>query len=133
MRAHIYVRKHLTCAINVVLVENLRERKSEALTLYYKSLAKLKYLLHDINLTPGCYYYFLGEGFWHRNNNTLIISEAFSRPFQSVLSQGNHNVSYMFCTTTWDRVSNGKLYKQLTVTSSQKLTLCSNNDFVKWL
>ena len=79
-----YVRKHLTCAMNVVSVENIRERKSEALTLYYKSLVKLKYLLHNINLTPGCYYYILGEGFWHRNNNT----------------QGNHNVSYMFCTTT---------------------------------
>ena len=70
MRAHIDVRKHLTCAINVVSMENLRERKSEALTLYYKSLAKSKYLLYDINLTPGCYYYFLGERFWHRNNNT---------------------------------------------------------------
>ena len=45
------MRKYLTREINTVLVEDLRESKFEALTLYYKSFAKLDYLLRNKSYT----------------------------------------------------------------------------------
>ena len=79
-RTRVFVRKYLTLAIDAVLVEDLKESKFEALVLYYKSFAKLDYLL------------------WHKSYSWLLlllswrkilaqkwkylkISEHFSQPF----------------------------------------------------
>ena len=54
-RTRVFVRKYLTLAIDAVLVEDLKESKFEALVLYYKSFAKLDYLL------------------WHKSYSWLLL------------------------------------------------------------
>ena len=51
MRTRVLVRKYLTCATDTVSVEDHRESRFEALTLYYKSFTKLL-TLHEILLLP---------------------------------------------------------------------------------
>ena len=110
MRTHVYLKKYLKCATNTVLVENLGESNFEALTLYYKSLAKLDYMLS------------------HNSYSWLLLSFH-----QLSLSQGNHDPKYKICPAMWNRVPDGKMNKKKPVTSSQKVTLCSNKDSVKCL
>ena len=106
MRTHVYVKKHLKCATNMISVASLSESNFEALTLYYKSFAKSNYLLRQ---TADCYYH----------------------PDQ--LSQWNHDPKYKFCPAMWNGVPDGKMNKKVPVTSSQKITLFSNKDSVKCL
>ena len=132
-RTRVFVRKYLTCAIDTVSVEDLRESKFEALALYCKSFAKLEYLL-----LHKSYSWLLLLLSWRKilaqKWKYLKISESFSRPFLiSSLSEGNHDPKYKIYPAVWNRVSDGKLHQKLPVTSSQKVTLCSNNDFVKCL
>ena len=49
------MRKYLTCAIDTVSVEDLRESKFEALALYFRSFAKLDYVV------------------WHKSYSRLLL------------------------------------------------------------
>ena len=133
MRTHVYVRKYLKYAINTVSVENLRESKFEALTLYCKRFAKLDYLLRHKS-----YSWLLLLPSWRKilaqKWKYLKISKPFSRPFSiSSLSQGNHDPKYKVCPGMWNGVLDGKLNQKLPMTSSEKMTLCSNNNSAKCL
>ena len=132
MRTNDFVRKYLTYVIDTVSVEDLRESKSEALTLYYKSLAKLDYLLQHKS-----YSWLLLLLSWRkilaRNKNVWRFQNLFPDRFSSDLSQGNHEPKHKFYPAMWNRVLDRNLNQKLPVTFSQKVTLCSNNDFIKCL
>ena len=128
MRTYVYGKIYLKCAINTVSLENLREGKFEALTLYYKIILSACY---DINSMEKRIFY--GERFSHRNGNIWGFQNIFPDRFRAALSQGNRDPKYRFCPAMWNRVSDRKMNQKLPVSSSQKVTLCSNNDSVKCL
>ena len=104
-----------------------------SLTPHYHFHPLHRYFCYDINPTAGYYYYFHGERFWHKNKNIWRFQNLFPDRFWLDLSQRNPEPKYKFYPAMRNRVLDGNLNQKLPVTSSQKVTLCSNNDFLKCL
>ena len=73
-----------------------------------KSFGKLDYLLQ------------------HKSHSWLLLLLS----CRKTLTQ---NPKYKFYPAQWNKVSDGKLSQKMSLSSSQKVTPCSNNDFLKYL